>query len=321
MKISQRLTLRQLAAFISAAELGNFTQVGRRLNLTASAISNQIAELETTLGFQVFERTTRKVVLTIEGREFLPMAIAIQRQIEAAGNLALDIRNRAIGVVRVAAPLTVAAELLPSLIASFVKANAGLQVRIIDTGVEWLSDRVANGEADLALGPDRIASPDVIAERLFPSPWVAWCAPSHPLAAHESLPWEEALRWTLFLAGRDHEHSVLPLLPPEIAAAIKPAQIVENVTTALGLASTGLGFTCSPAYLGRLASLMGLVQCRLTDPDITRAMTLYRPQDRRLSPWATAFADHIRNWSPDDPNRTIVEDTATAPLSPPDPPS
>lgn len=321
MKISQRLTLRQLGAFISAAELGNFTQVGRRLNLTASAISNQIAELEATLGFPVFERTTRKVVLTPEGREFLPMAIAIERQLEAAANLALDIKNRAIGVVRVAAPLTVAAEILPSLVASFVMVQPGVQVRIIDTGVEWLSDRVTNGEADLALGPDRLASPEVVAERLFPSPWVAWCAPSHPLARHESLPWSEALRWTLFLAGRDHEHSVLPLLPEPVAAAIKPAQIVENVTTALGLAATGLGFTCSPAYLGRLASLMGLVQCRLTEPDIIRAMTLYRPQDRRLSPWATAFADHIRGWSPDDTQRIIVEDPAAAAISRPDPPS
>ncbi len=96
MKSAPHFTMRQLSAFVTAAELGNFTQVARRLNLTASAISNQIAELEGLLGFQLFERTTRKVALTPEGREFLPAALAIRRQLEAAANIASDIRNRAV---------------------------------------------------------------------------------------------------------------------------------------------------------------------------------------------------------------------------------
>ncbi len=99
MKSAPHFTMRQLSAFVTAAELGNFTQVARRLNLTASAISNQIAELEGLLGFQLFERTTRKVALTPEGREFLPAALAIRRQLEAAANIASDIRNRAVGIV------------------------------------------------------------------------------------------------------------------------------------------------------------------------------------------------------------------------------
>lgn len=294
MKTLPHFTMRQLSAFVAAAELGNFTQVGRRLNLTASAISNQIAELETLLGFQLFERTTRKVALTPEGRDFLPAALAIQRQLDAAGNMASDIRNRAVGMVRVAAPLTVAAEILPRIIAQFVKDRPVVQVRIIDTGVEWLSDRVANGEADMALGPDRIASPDVMVETLYPSAWVAWCAPDHPMAAHKRLAWADALQWPLVAAGRDHEHSVLPRLPEEIASAIKSAQIVDNVTTALGLAAAGMGFTCTPAYISELARRMSLVQCELTDPTIMRAMTLYTPLGRKLSNWATAFATHIR---------------------------
>jgi DNA-binding transcriptional LysR family regulator len=167
-------------------------------------------------------------------------------------------------------------------------------VRILDTGVEWLSDRVANGEADMALGPDRIASPDVMVETLYPSAWVAWCAPDHPMAAHRHLAWADALQWPLVAAGRDHEHSVLPRLPDNIAATVKSAQIVDNVTTALGLAAAGMGFTCSPAYLAGLARRMGLVQCELTNPTIMRAMTLYTPLGRRPSSWAAALATHIR---------------------------
>lgn len=298
MKSVPHFTMRQIVTFIAAAELGNFTQVARRLNLTASAISNQIAELEGVVGFPLFERTTRKVALTPEGREFLPAALAIQRQLDAAGNMVSDIRNRSVGIVRIAAPLTVAAEILPRIIAQFAKSQPTVQVRILDTGVEWLSDKVANGEADMALGPDRIAAPDVMVETLYPSAWVAWCAPDHPMAAHRHLAWADALQWPLVAAGRDHEHSVLPRLPENVAAAIKSAQIVDNVTTALGLAAAGMGFTCTPAYLAELARRMGLVECQLTNPTIMRAMTLYTPLARRLSHWADALATHIRATHP-----------------------
>lgn len=289
-----RFTPRQIDACIAAAELSNFTLAARRLTLTPSAISSLITELEAQLGFALFERTTRKVALTAAGRDFLPSAIAVQRQMSRAAFAAVDIRDRATDVVRVAAPMAVAAMLLPPVVAAYRGVDARTSVRIVDTGVEWLADRVAIGEADLALGPGRSVSADVTCVPLFTTDWVVWLAPAHPLATGEMLRWGDLHGEQLFAAGRDHEHSVRPLLDEGSGAFARlPVQIVENLSTALGLAAAGLGITFSPQYVEPFAQAFGVVSRRLVDPVITRTLSLYRPAARGPSRAASAFADHL----------------------------
>ena len=79
-----RFTLRQLEAFVTVAELHSFTAAADRLALTAQAISRLVAELETVLGFRVFERSTRSVRLSGAGREFLSSAESTLRHVRAA---------------------------------------------------------------------------------------------------------------------------------------------------------------------------------------------------------------------------------------------
>ena len=55
------LSVRQLDAFIAVAELASFTQAARRLNLTPSAVSALIAELEAAVGFSVWVETLTQV--------------------------------------------------------------------------------------------------------------------------------------------------------------------------------------------------------------------------------------------------------------------
>ena len=289
------LTPRQLDAFIAAAELSNFTLAARRLNLTPSAVSSLIGELELSVGFALFERTTRKVSLTSDGREFLPAALAVQRQMRHAATAAANVRNRSIDIVQIAAPLSVASVVLPPLIAAYRAERPRTGIRILDTGVEWLADRVATSDADLALGPDRAVSADVICEPLFSSPWVLWCSPHHALAAKAALTWRDLDGVDYYASGRDHEHSVMPQLAqvPD-AQSLAPVQVVENLTTALGLAAANLGVTFSPAYAEPLALSLGLVMRKVIGPEIVRSMALYSPARRRLSTTALEVQAFLR---------------------------
>lgn len=63
------VTLRQLRAYTTVAELGSFVDAARSMHITASALSLQVSELEQTLGFRVFERTTRRLKLSVAGRQ------------------------------------------------------------------------------------------------------------------------------------------------------------------------------------------------------------------------------------------------------------
>ena len=77
-------SLGALHAFVQAVEAGGFTEAGRRLGTSASAISKAVARLEDQLGVRLFHRSTRSITLTQEGAIFLERARRILCEFEAA---------------------------------------------------------------------------------------------------------------------------------------------------------------------------------------------------------------------------------------------
>lgn len=300
-----RFTLRQIEAFMSVAEAHSFTVAASRLGLTAQAVSQLIAELEAILGFRLFDRTTRKVALSSAGRDFLGSASTLLRHVHAADIAADDVRNRATGVVRVGAPLVLASTALPLAMRDYQKVKPKVVVRVRDTQVDHLVDRVADGDVDLAIGPDRYTGDLVKATPLFDSAWVLWCAPDHPLAQHRrAVRWAELAGVAIVSAGRDHEHNVAQMHRDVPAGTrVTPVDVVDNISTALGIAAQGLAVTLAPAYVGVLAKPFGLLMRRVVEPESVRKVCLYAPASRALSPAAQGFAeflgDRIRRWSVD----------------------
>lgn len=312
-----RFTPRQLEAFVAVAQWRNFSVAGAKLGLSPSAVSQLVAELEDAVGFRVFDRSTRKVELSSAGREFLAPAHSVMRQIERTDGAAADIRQRAAGIVRIAAPQIVAAAMLPPLMESFGRTRPKVVVRIHDCSVDGLVDAVADAQADLAVGPDRAVGDDVRREALFASPWVLWCARSHPLAGRGRVRWAELSRHALVAAGRDHEGSVA-LMNAAVPAEqqVRAIEIVGQVSTALGLAARGLAATLAPAYVGALAQPLGLTMRRVGDADLMREVCLYRPLRRALPPAAEAFAEHLGAGLVDWARRQRWGRSVTAPAAP-----
>lgn len=292
-----RISLRQFEAFGAVADTLGFAAAGQRLGLSSSAVSQLVADLEATLGFKLFDRHTRRVELSSAGREFLASAQSVLRHVQQAESAAADIRHRASGLVRIAAPQVLAGSVLPAAIAQFRQTRPKVAVRLHDTPVDALVERVLAADVDLAVGPDRPITDQVRAEPAFDSPWVLWCAPGHPLARRRVLRWDHLRETALVAAGRDHEHSVAQMhaSAPE-GSRIRPVEVVDHVSTALGLAAQGLAATLAPAYVGVVAQPMGLVSRRVTQPEAMRQVCIYRAASRTLSPAAQAFADFLGPW-------------------------
>jgi DNA-binding transcriptional LysR family regulator len=295
-----RFTLRQIEAFIAVADAHSFTVAASRLGLTAQAVSQLIAELEAILGFRLFDRTTRKVALSSAGRDFLASASTLLLHVRAADSAADDVRNRASGVVRVGAPLVLASTALPMAIRDYQQHKPKVVVRVRDVAVDHLVNRVADGDVDLAIGPDRHTGAAVQATPLFDSAWVLWCAPEHPLARHSrAVRWAELAHVPIVSAGRDHEHNV-PQMHRDVPVGtrVTPVDVVDNISTALGIAAQGLAVTLAPAYVGVVAKPLGLVMKRIVQPESMRKVCLYAPSARTLSPAAAGFADFLAVWIP-----------------------
>jgi len=294
-------TIKQLRAFATVADLQSFSLAAQRLKLTPGAVSLLVRDLETEVGFSLFDRTTRRVSLSKAGRDYLPAAQQALRQVQAAVMAANDVKNRATGVVRVAAPLVVAHSMLPPAMAEYRETHPDVLVRPVDCTVENLVRIVEEDHADLAIGPDRPTGDLVVRIGLYDSPWVLWCSPNHALARRRRVTWPMLKHESVIAAGRDYESRVAEALQqtPEEDRFV-PTYVVDNVTTSLGIAAVGLGVTLSPMYVYIVARNLGLVMKRVESPEIVREFSMYLPR-RALTPTVAAFAefleDHLKSHS------------------------
>lgn len=289
------ISLRQLKAFVAVAEAKNFNRAAEVLHLSSSTVSNLIAELEARLEFPLFVRTTRKVSLSDKGREFLPYASSILRQLRIAEAASSELKDRNIKLVRVAAPQVVAGSILPRIIADYTSNNPDVRIHIVDSLVNQVSDQVFNGAADLAIGPEQPVAEGISVTTLFRSPWVLWCHPDHPLADKKQVKWSELSNTVLCSAGSDFEKSLASVingLPVEDRFVV--SDIVDNVTTALGLVAQNLTVTMTPEVVERLNMYSHLKKLYLVEPELSRNYALYSQGDLWVSDPVKDFAKYIQ---------------------------
>src|SRR6478736_5836139 len=94
------MELRHLRYFVAVAEELSFRRAAERLNLAQPPLSAQIKSLETELGIQLFERTTRSVVLTHAGRVFLEEARSVLAASSRAERRAKEAAHGVAGTLR-----------------------------------------------------------------------------------------------------------------------------------------------------------------------------------------------------------------------------
>lgn len=146
----RRMTLKQLEAFYWAGACGSFSIAARRLNVSQSALSKRIAELESAVGVQLFDRDRRRAVLTPGGMALLPrvqffLKHADELSISMSPNVALRGRCR-FGVGEIAA-----SSWLPRLVARVKEEFPDLHLEpYVELGHE-LESKLIGGELDFAM--------------------------------------------------------------------------------------------------------------------------------------------------------------------------
>lgn len=289
-------TIKQIRAFLAVADTESFSLAARRLHVTPGAISLMIKEMEEGIGFSLFDRNTRRVTLSGVGADFRPAAEKVLIELQAMSMTASDLRSKAVGAVRIAAPAFLACALLPPAMAAFRVLKPRVRMRLIDCVIEDLVSLVANNQVDLAVGPDRPVGDSVRRMGLYDSPWVLWCKPDHALAQSERLTWQSILQHEVVVVGRDYETrmaGVMEKLPAHLSFV--PAEVVSNTSTALSLASSGVAVALCPAFVRGQANAFGLVMRSIEAPEITRQLSIYVSNDRALSPAASGFVDYLQS--------------------------
>ena len=123
--------MRHLRLVAAIVEQGSMTAAGRVLNLTQSALSHQLRELEARLRSPLFVRTSRRMVLTPAGEQLAQIARGVLAQIDAFERQVLDGNFAdARGVIRIATECYTAYHWLPAVLREFRDRWPNVELRV-----------------------------------------------------------------------------------------------------------------------------------------------------------------------------------------------
>lgn len=149
-------SLNLLRAFEAAGRTLNFRAAAEALNVTPSAISHQVRELEDQLGMPLFVRTPRVLTFTPEGeRYFTEVSRAMDQLRAATAGLAPEQHEP----LKVATVPMVDTDVLAPLLGQFLREHPGMRIQVEG---DWKAADVAGGEADIAIRISPVPAPDAI---------------------------------------------------------------------------------------------------------------------------------------------------------------
>lgn len=288
------VTLRQLRAFVRVARDGSMARAAQNAFLTPSAMSMLVGGLEAELGIQLFERTTRRLVLSDAGQELLPAIEKTLADLQAALDRMHELASRQRGRLAVAASPLLASMLLPARLAEFKRACPQVEVALIDVPVGQVPELVRRGEAHVGIATADAAAVDLEATVLFTDQLMFACRPEHPLARARSASWRELGAERLALLQRGS--GLRALIDRGLASVERAGEVayeVAHVETALGLVENGLAASILPWYaLSRRTHEVATVP--LQDPVIHRDIVALTSRQRALPEHARTFVTEFR---------------------------
>ncbi|MBU2668419.1 LysR family transcriptional regulator [Actinoplanes bogorensis] len=243
-----------LEVFRTVAHAGSITAAARRLRYTQSAVSRQIATLESELGTAVFDRRPRGVTLTEEGRALLPHADAILARLGDARRAVDDLRTVGAGRLRVGAFPTAVAALVPRALASFREAYGEIALSLVEGLTPTLLERLAQGEADVVVVSESPAGPIDTARfdlrHLLDERLLVAVGRDHRLARRRTVRLAE-LTGDAFIAGSADAEATL--LRASLPTGFRPRIdiVAAEWTGKLGCVAAGLGVALVPALAMR----------------------------------------------------------------------
>jgi len=203
--VGSRLTIRHLRMVVAITEEGNLVGAARRLNMTQSAVTKALQEVEALTDTLLFNRTNRGAVPSLAGETLIGHARLVLTQLRHAEEHLADLRDGTGGRVAVGTLLSAAATLLPAAIVRLRKERSNIDIKIVEATNDVLMPRLRAGELDFIVGrlSEHRETHDVEQEILLDDHPCVVCRPDHPLMRLSQPRLEDLSGWDWILPPPD----------------------------------------------------------------------------------------------------------------------
>jgi LysR family hydrogen peroxide-inducible transcriptional activator len=179
-------TLRQLQYVVAVAEELSFRRAAERCHVSQPSLSAQLTQVEEALGISLFERSSKRVLITAIGRDFVGRAQGLLRDADDLEQTARRASDPLSGTIRLGILWTISPYLLPSVTPQLRKDLPRLRLAWIEGTTEALVSKLDAGEIEGAIVALEAELGKVEKEIIATDPFLLVARPEHPLAAKVS---------------------------------------------------------------------------------------------------------------------------------------
>lgn len=307
-----RVTLRQLEYFVAVATHGTMGAAATECQVSQSAISLAVADLEKALGVPLFLRQkAKRLQLTAAGRQVLADARRLLAQAEELQSTARSLGQDASGHLVVGCFPSLSAYVMPTVLDALAAEHPGLEVHFVEAGVSQLHDWLHDGTCEIAvmyggMGDEvSLETTDLYLVR----PHVE-LATDHPMAARRKVRLAKLADEPMILLDVPPSEELFRRVLAEVGVTPRIARRVVSVDGVRALVATGHGYTVLLQRPIVAAAPIGLevAVCEIAEPVTPVPVQLVRAAAVRPTRRAQAFADVCRHHLHEGPRRTGIDD-------------
>jgi LysR family transcriptional regulator, carnitine catabolism transcriptional activator len=289
-------TSKQLRAFRLVAQHRNFARAAEALFITPSGLSVLIRELESHLGFRLFNRTTRHVELTAYGDDFLTVIRPSLEALDAAiAQIGRSAKGSSQSISLGTTPL-VAANILPPAIREFRRHRPDLRIQLFDADLPTLMQMVEAGKLDMAVGIFKGAA-GVRRAPFFRFSLMVIRAGQGDAPPRAATTWSALQGQTLISLSPTHPHQ--QLIDKHLVKAGVQCQagaVVNLLDTQIALVEAEEGIAIIPSFGLPACRGRKVVMSKLINPVVHLEFHQISNRGKKLPPGADAFTAFLKSY-------------------------
>ncbi|MGU3307352.1 LysR family transcriptional regulator [Pseudomonas sp. M5A4_2d] len=285
------LDLRKLRYFLTVAEELHFGRAALRLHLAQPPLTRQISALEAELGFKLFDRTSRTVTLTAQGRSFLPYARGVLEQVALAQVIAGKLAAGTAGQLSLGYVSSIAlSDLFSQAIQAFAQRFPEVQLTLVECASGSLGVQVADGRLDIGLSRLLPQNQEVQARSLGEERLVAAVSSDSPLAGQPDVSLAQLSAYPLILFPSDYGSGLnqsIEQLYRHHGVPLRAGPTGRQITSIIALVAAGQGVALVPECTQGLMN-KGVTYKPMAEADACAQLLVLTPTARK-SVLADAF--------------------------------
>lgn len=296
------MNFHQLHIFYTVSERGSFSAAAQTLHMTQPAVTMQVQALEDYFGTKLFDRSSKKIILSEAGRTLMPYAlrsIMLMRETDQAMSAFTHMLE---GRLQLGASLTIGEYVLPRLLGPFGREYPNISIVMKVMNTSQIMEEINKHQLNFGLIEAPVSHPDMEVEPVMGDELKLIVPGDHPLAGREEVTLEEALRYPFVL--REQGSGTRRVMEEQLAAkgldsgAMKIVMELGSTGAVKSAVEAGLGLTIISTSSVKHEVALGLMKIvNISDASFKRQFYAIHLKSTLLPISAVTFLTFLRQHS------------------------